>query len=67
MHLGLTAQATDKAQSVLGNIAFSEGVHFWEFACPISIATICKYLTETEPRYARYLTASLQKGVGRVY
>jgi hypothetical protein len=37
---GLTAQATDKAQTVVGNMAFSEGVHFWEFACPISVSTI---------------------------
>jgi hypothetical protein len=39
---GLTAQATAANQHVLGNIAFSEGVHYWEFICPIAISSIGK-------------------------
>jgi len=36
---GLTAQAKDKGHAV-GNIAFDEGVHFWEFICPISVSNM---------------------------
>jgi hypothetical protein len=37
---GFTAQSgIDKGYAV-GNIAFEEGVHFWEFICPISVSNI---------------------------
>ena len=47
--LGLTAFALSKDNSapfatstVIGNMGFSEGVHYWEVICPIYCNTICK-------------------------
>lgn len=37
---GLTVEATDKSQKAVCNISMSEGVHYWEFICPIRTSGI---------------------------
>lgn len=40
------------SNAVIGNIGFSEGVHYWEIICPIFCNSIGKFLADFEPQKA---------------
>jgi len=50
--LGLTAKSNatkdatgqNKDSFAVANMAFIEGIHYWEIICPISINNICKFV-----------------------